>query len=205
VPSGAAIRERYKKNSFKYAVGGKRPCRVFLNLFNFFYQELEVFYFKADSVLAALEGHGASPSSYIFFYLIFFSITPVFYVSPTKEYTTYREHYLLMVVVYVLSMFYLLSNNLFYFVLFYESVIIPVFFILRGYSHYYRRTQAAFFILIWAMLGSFFLLLGTMLLSYWGTLFFGATNSMPVIYTEVAAFLFILGFSVKAPLWPFHY
>ena len=130
-------------------------------MFNFFLQELEILYFKVDSGVTAFLSLSLPAVSYIFFYLIFLSVTPVFYVSPTKEYATYKEHYLLMVLVYVLSTMYLLSNNLFYFILFYESVIIPVFFILRGYSHYYRRTQAAFFILIWAMIGSFFLFFGT--------------------------------------------
>ena len=174
-------------------------------MFNFFLQELEILYFKVDSGVTAFLSLSLPAVSYIFFYLIFLSLTPVFYVSPTKEYATYKEHYLLMVLVYVLSTMYLLSNNLFYFILFYESVIIPVFFILRGYSHYYRRTQAAFFILIWAMIGSFFLLLGTILLSYWGNTFFDGNNTTPVAYGELAIFLFVLGFSVKAPLWPFHY
>ncbi len=174
-------------------------------MFNFFLQELEVLYFRLEGWLPVFTVVGAAPCSYIFIYLIFLSVTPVFYISPTKEASLYREHYLLMFLVYGLSLLYLLSNNMFYFVLFYESIIIPVFFVLRGYSHYYRRTQAAFFILIWAMLGSFFLLVGVMLLSFWGnTSFFGVVD-MPMVYAEAAVLLLVVGFSVKAPLWPFHY
>jgi len=72
-------------------------------------------------------------------------------------------------------------------------------------GHYYRRTQAAFFILVWALLGSFFLFSGFFLASYYEIFYNSITYSTNPVVISIICFLFLLGFCVKVPLWPFHY
>lgn len=143
--------------------------------------------------------------NYIFLYLIFVSITPVFYISPVIKGSGLRDHVYYLLTIYLFSTLFLLSNNLFIFIFFYEASILPIFFILRAYGHYYRRTQAAFFILIWALLGSFFLFLGLFFLSYYSLFLNNWFFFLESSYIWISIFFLILGFSVKAPLWPFHF
>ena len=142
---------------------------------------------------------------YTFFYLLFVSLTPAFYISPAGSNAKTRDHYIYMGLIYFFSFLFLVSNNLFFFIIFYEAIIFPIFLILREFGHYYRKTQASFFILIWALLGSFFLFLGLFFFNFyeiWGLNHFFSLDSG---VSGVIIFLFILGFGVKVPMWPFHY
>jgi hypothetical protein len=85
---------------------------------------------------------------YTFFYLLFVSITPAFYISPVSDKGSLLKHYTYMGLIYFFSFLFLFSNNLFFFIIFYEAIIFPIFLILREFGHYYRKTQASFFILI---------------------------------------------------------
>lgn len=142
---------------------------------------------------------------YTFFYLLFVSITPAFYISPVVDKSTLSKHYVYMGLIYFFSFLFLLSNNLFFFIIFYEAIIFPIFLILREFGHYYRKTQASFFILIWALIGSLFLFLGLFFSIFYNIFSQGNLFEVNSSITFVIIFFFILGFSIKVPLWPFHY
>jgi NADH-quinone oxidoreductase subunit M len=117
----------------------------------------------------------------------------------------YREHLLYILAIYAIAVFFLLSSNLFFFVFFYEFIILPIFFILRKFGHYYRRVQASFLILIWALLGSFFLFIGVIVLAYFGATSFLSLPTVTPRAAQLAAVALALGFLVKVPMWPFHF
>lgn len=105
-----------------------------------------------------------------------------------------------MGLIYFFSFLFLLSNNLFFFIIFYEAIIFPIFLILREFGHYYRKTQASFFILIWALIGSLFLFLGLFFSIFYNIFSQGNLFEVNSSITFVIIFFFILGFSIKVPL-----
>ncbi len=171
-------------------------------------------YFLADAALwsnhANLNGLGVSeyflrPNFLVFFYILFISVTPAMYISVGTAGGAYREHLVYMLGIYLISVAFLTASSLFFFIFFYELAIVPIFFILRKFGHYYRRVQASFLILIWALLGSFFLFIGLLLVTA-----AGATSFEDTVFAEsnaifLAATLLVLGFLVKVPMWPFHF
>lgn len=138
--------------------------------------------------------------SHIFFYLLFVSLTPVAYISQTVVTESLKSHNAYIVIIYLGSVAFLLTNSTLYFILFYELLIFPIFLVLRNYGHYYRRVQASFFILIWALLGSFFLFVGVIILSYFGVSNLDAGATIDADKSLLALFCILLGFSVKVPL-----
>lgn len=141
----------------------------------------------------------------MFVYLLFLSLTPAAYISVAGPEQSYREHLGFIISIYLASTLFLFSNNLFLFIFFYEMAILPIFFVLRKFGHYYRRNQAAFLILIWALLGSFFLFLGAIGFSYYGVFSFTSSSEVAPATAATLGFLFCLGFLVKVPMWPFHF
>ena len=89
-----------------------------------------------------------SPINYIFVFIIFTAVTPVFYISPTERFSSVSLHFFLFFIVFVDALCFLFTKNYFLLLFFYELLVIPVFFILKYYGHYYRKIQASFFILI---------------------------------------------------------
>lgn len=154
---------------------------------------------------APVHSHLINPLNYIFVFIVFTALTPVFYISPSSNFLSLNLHFFLFLTVFLDAVCFVLTNN-YYFLLFcYELLVIPVFFILKYYGHYYRKVQASFFILIWALLGSFFIFLGFIL-------FFFQDDFMPnkLVFFESnycywGLFFISLGFLVKVPLWPFHF
>jgi NADH-quinone oxidoreductase subunit M len=142
--------------------------------------------------------------NYIFFFLVFTSLTPVFYVSPLSTSSASSMHYNYFIIIFFTSFFYLLTKNYFFLIFLYELLVIPVFFLLKEFGHYYRKVQASYFILIWALMGSFFIFIGFLLFFFqvdyffFNFFFFSSYNFWGI-------FFICLGFSVKVPLWPFHF
>lgn len=180
--------------------------KSYLTLYNFLVVDLTLCLEYTSSYFSLMNPTvGVTSINYIFLYLIFVSVTPVFYFSLVSSRGDFIGSLASMSFIYIFSFIFLISNNLFIFLFCYESLIIPIFLLLKGSGHYYRKTQAAFFILIWALLGSFFLFSGFFLATYYEIFFsYGRYNSNSII-SEIACFLFLVGFCVKVPLWPFHY
>lgn len=146
-----------------------------------------------------------NPLNYIFVFIIFTALTPVFYISPVERFYNKSFHFLLFFIIFVDALCFLFTNSYFLLLFFYEMLVIPVFLILKYYGHYYRKIQASFFILIWALLGSFFIFVGFILFFFQedflpNTLFF-----LDSVLSYWGLFFVTLGFLVKVPLWPFHF
>jgi len=143
--------------------------------------------------------------NYIFVFIIFTAVTPVFYLSPNERFSNVTLHFSLFFFIFVDAICFLFTKNYILLLFFYELLVIPVFFILKYFGHYYRKVQASFFILIWAVMGSFFIFLGLILF------FFQEDFSLSVLlffdssYSFWGLFFICLGFLVKVPLWPFHF
>lgn len=143
--------------------------------------------------------------NYIFVFVIFTAVTPVFYISPNERFSNLSLHFSLFFFVFIDAICFLFTKNYILLLFFYELLVIPVFFILKYFGHYYRKVQASFFILIWAVMGSFFIFLGLILFFFQEDfssetiLFFDSTLSF------WGLFFICFGFLVKVPLWPFHF
>lgn len=65
--------------------------------------------------------------------------------------------------------------------------------------------QASFFILIWALLGSFFIFLGLIIFFFQEDFLFSELLFFDASSSFWGLFFICLGFLVKVPLWPFHF
>ncbi len=102
------------------------------------------------------------------------------------------------------------ANDLFLFFLFWELELIPMFLII-GIWGGVRREYAAFKFILFTVTGSAFMLVGILMLAYFGPHSFGIPEVAASDYgrygTGFVAFLFALlyvGFAVKVPIFPFH-
>ncbi len=102
------------------------------------------------------------------------------------------------------------ATDLFLFFLFWELELIPMFLII-GIWGGARREYAAFKFILFTVLGSAFMLVGILMLNFFGPRSFGLAETLAFDYgrygTPFVAFLFALlfvGFAVKVPIWPFH-
>jgi len=141
-----------------------------------------------------------NPINYIFIFIVFTAITPVFYVSPVERFGDKSLHFLLFFVVFLDAICFLFTNSYFLLLFFYELLVIPVFFILKYYGHYYRKIQASFFILIWALVGSFFIFLGFILFFFQEDFMPNAVFFLETSFSFWGLFFITLGFLVKVPL-----
>jgi NADH:ubiquinone oxidoreductase subunit 4 (subunit M) len=146
-----------------------------------------------------------NPINYIFIFIVFTALTPVFYISPVERFSDKSLHFLLFFVVFLDALCFLFTNSYFLLLFFYELLVIPVFFILKYYGHYYRKIQASFFILIWALVGSFFIFLGFILFFFQEDFMPSAVFFLETSFSFWGLFFITLGFLVKVPLWPFHF
>ena len=148
----------------------------------------------------------ASSLHLLFVFLLFHSISVVFFISTNNLNYKNFSFFFLFFLIFLNSVLFLLTTNLFYFILFYESAIFPIFLILKNYGNYFKRNQASYFILIWALIGSIFLFLGLIFFFFSTNTWLpksGYTNNSNLAYYSV--FFFLLGFAVKVPMWPFHF
>lgn len=160
---------------------------------------------EQQNVYNVFENGLVNPTNYIFVFVVFTALTPVFYISPVERFVDKSLHFSLFFIVFLDALCFLFTSSYFLLLFFYELLVIPVFFILKYYGHYYRKIQASFFILIWALVGSFFIFLGFILFFFqedflpYAVFFLDSTSSF------WGLFFITLGFLVKVPLWPFHF
>lgn len=91
------------------------------------------------------------------------------------------------------------------FFFFFESALIPLILIIMGWGYQFERMEARTYIFIYTVFGSLFFLFGVCLLFYRGI----RDNMLSLgrnISKKVRGFwwLFVLGFLVKLPVYPFH-
>lgn len=148
---------------------------------------------------------GIDALNYIFIFIVFTALTPVFYISPNERFYNVSLHFSLFFFVFIDAICFLFTKNYFLLLFFYELLVIPVFFILKYFGHYYRKVQASFFILIWAVMGSFFIFLGLILFFFQEDFALNALLFFDSSMSFWGLFFICLGFLVKVPLWPFHF
>nr|YP_010043372.1 NADH dehydrogenase subunit 4 [Perna canaliculus]AUN88101.1 NADH dehydrogenase subunit 4 [Perna canaliculus]QPD06654.1 NADH dehydrogenase subunit 4 [Perna canaliculus]QPD06667.1 NADH dehydrogenase subunit 4 [Perna canaliculus]UJM44254.1 NADH dehydrogenase subunit 4 [Perna canaliculus] len=91
------------------------------------------------------------------------------------------------------------------FFFFFESALIPLILIIMGWGYQFERMEASTYMFIYTVFGSLFFLFGVCLLFYSGM----SDNMLSLgsnISKKVSGFwwLFVLGFLVKLPVYPFH-
>lgn len=102
-----------------------------------------------------------------------------------------------------------ISNNMLLFFFFYELLLLASVFLVWLASPNRRSKKTAFYFLFWTQLGSFFVFIGIIILyNFFGTISFSdkfiySGNNLYLL--TVASFFIFIGFSIKVPLWPFHF
>lgn len=119
---------------------------------------------------------------------------------------SYNNIYFFIFIVFTINMVY--SDNLFIMFIFFEFIFLPsLFFVyILGYSKKVEKTIK--YLLIWTLTGSFIVLCGLVYLN-------NITGNLNIQYLFTLKFtqlennflyiIFLIGFGVKIPLWPFHY
>jgi proton-translocating NADH-quinone oxidoreductase chain M len=127
----------------------------------------------------------------------------------TKKFTIYQYQFLIFLTI-LLEIQLIITftvQNLLIFYIFFESTLIPMFFIVGFFGTRSRKVVAAFYLFLYTIIGSLFLLLGILIIySY------TKTFTIPEIYqynfpinTQILLWiLFFFGFAVKLPSIPFH-
>ena len=98
-------------------------------------------------------------------------------------------------------------ENVLYFYIYFEAVLIPMYFIIIMYGSRERRVRAGYYIVMYTIIGSVFMLVGlVMLYKDVGTyeLRYIVEKGISEEVEKVIWILFMLGFMVKIPLIPFH-
>lgn len=143
----------------------------------------------------------------IFFWMLVSFIMAICVYAAEAIDENYKEFiiYLLLIETFLILTF--LSKNLFFFYVFFESVLIPMYFLIGLWGSRERKINAAYYIFLYTLLGSFFLLFGILYVyNLTGTL----DNSILLntfIKVEDQKFLwifFFLPFAIKIPMFPFH-
>jgi len=99
------------------------------------------------------------------------------------------------------------TTNLFFFYIFFESVLIPMFLLIGSWGSRERKMNAAYYLVIYTIFGSFFLLFGILYL-------YILTGSTDYVVLEKLLLkeehqmrlwvCFFIPFAVKVPMFPFH-
>ena len=141
------------------------------------------------------------------FLLLTTFIMPIcIYAAETIE-TNYKQFIIYLLLIELCLILTFLSTNAFFFYVFFESVLIPMYFLIGQWGSRERKINAAYYIFLYTLFGSFFLLFGILYL-------YNQTNSLDndvLLHTflskEDQIFLFIfffLPFAIKIPMFPFH-
>lgn len=122
-------------------------------------------------------------------------------VSKAKEFVFY------LMVIELFLMISFLTTDLFCFYVFFESVLIPMFIVVGYWGSRSRKTKAAFYLFLYTLFGSLFLLFGIFSL-YVCT---GSTEFSTIMNTRLGSetqlllwICFFLPFAIKIPMIPFH-
>lgn len=144
---------------------------------------------------------------FIFLTLLVFGM--VHYNIGTEKYkvTHYKFIIFLTFVLEIQLLLTFLAQNLLYFYIFFESTLIPMFFIVGFFGTRARKVTAAFYLFLYTIFGSLFLLIGILILyTYTHTFLFSEIYqyNFPIETQLLLWTLFFIGFAVKLPSIPFH-
>lgn len=119
----------------------------------------------------------------------------------------YFKYFLNLFIIYCSLILTFLTNDIVFFYIFFESVLIPMFILIGFWGSRERRIKANFYLFLYTIFGSLFMLGGIMylLLTFNSThfnLFYYCTLNINVqLYLWIC---FFLPFAIKTPILPFH-
>lgn len=121
--------------------------------------------------------------------------------NKTKEFV----FYLMLIELSLIISF--MTTDLFCFYVFFESVLIPMFVVVGYWGSRSRKTKAAFYLFLYTLFGSLFLLFGIFFFyTYAGTTSFDKimNTTLPGDLQILLWICFFLPFAIKIPMIPFH-
>lgn len=152
---------------------------------------------------------GADGITLLFIFLTIIVFGMVHFNIGTKKFNIFQFKFILCLTLLLEIQLILtfLSQNLLIFYILFESTLIPMFFIVGFFGTRSRKVVAAFYLFLYTIIGSLFLLIGVLIVYTYTNTF-----SIPEIYkynftfeTQVLLWLlFFFGFAVKLPSIPFH-
>lgn len=96
-------------------------------------------------------------------------------------------------------------SNVLWFYIFFESVLIPMYVMMGLYGSRGRKVRAGYYLFIYTLMGSLFMLIGVILIYLeTGSFDYWYIESYSLINESLVWFLFFMGFLVKIPLFPAH-
>ena len=140
-------------------------------------------------------------------------IFPILIIGLKAEHTP-RAYYVWLLLLEVGCLGVFLALDLFLFFVFFEVVLVPIYFLIGGWGHG-RRTYAATKFFLFTMLGSAFMLVGIVALTFLQASATGEAVTFdllafvegPSVSTVAARWLFLafaVAFAVKVPIFPLH-
>lgn len=169
----------------------------------FFFNTLACYnWFSFYSVCFALDALG------FFFFLLTSLICFICVLGSFQSIKKNLKDYLILVVCIELLLFGVFSVlDFFVFYLFFEIILIPMFFIIGFWGSSSRRMKAAYYLFLYTLFGSLFLLLSLILLGlHYGSFSWFVMLTDPLTSTR-ELFLWpgiFLSFAIKIPMLPFH-
>ena len=141
------------------------------------------------------------------FLLLTTFIMPICIYAAEAIEINYKQFIIYLLLIELCLILTFLSTNAFFFYVFFESVLIPMYFLIGQWGSRERKINAAYYIFLYTLFGSFFLLFGILYL-------YDQTKSLDndvllhiFLSKEDQKFLFIfffLPFAIKIPMFPFH-
>lgn len=142
----------------------------------------------------------------VYFVLLTGFLAPLCVVSVWRHSDAVRySGFICLLVGIVLGVF--TVSNLFYFYVFFESALIPIYLMLGYYGSRERKMRAGYYLFMFTLGGSLFMLVGVLLVySELGSFDYGYLRSVGISrdLESLVWLLFLAGFIVKIPLLPFH-
>lgn len=149
-------------------------------------------WFKSPKIDFDLVLDGAS---YIFVLLTLVAVPLIILASNIQKVTNEKSLFALVLLMELALIGTFTANNAILFYIFWEMALIPIYFIALLWGDENRK-QATFTFFLYTFLGSLFLLLGLIMLSYF-----------PEMAQQYDTFVFVaifIAFAIKIPLFPFH-
>jgi NADH-ubiquinone oxidoreductase chain 4 len=137
----------------------------------------------------------------LFFILLTTLLTPISIISNWNSIKFFKNYILLLIFLECLLIFLFLTLDIFYFYVFFESTL-PLLFIFIGIGGNKFKIKASYYIFLYTMLGSLFLLLSILFVIkiLGGTDFYNLFNSNINFLLQIYIFIgFFIAFAVKTP------
>lgn len=143
----------------------------------------------------------------ICFLLLTAFIMPICIYAAESTEKNYKQFIIYLLLIELCLILTFLSTNLFFFYVFFESVLIPMYFLIGQWGSRERKINAAYYIFLYTLFGSFFLLFAIL---YVYTLTESLDNKVileaafSVADQKFLFLFFFLPFAIKIPMFPFH-